>query len=266
MSQPLTDDQLYNLPLYYDVAFSWDPTDELALLRRAFADHARRPVKALLEPACGSGRLLIALARAGYDLLGYDASPAMVDFARRRAAALGLDHRIEVIEADMAAATFDRQFDAAFNLIASLGHLRTEPAIVEHLRRTAAALRPGGLYIVQLTTFWDPESDYTFEPMQWTMQRDDVQVETCWTIDAENPAARETHHHIQMRITHGDRVLDHEERMTLRLWYGPEWRRMIDAAGLEYAGFYDEDGQLHPPDHPLTGDEGDAYHILRRPI
>jgi len=40
----------------------------------------------VLEPGCGSGRYLEALARRGLDVLGIDSSPVMVELARRRLA------------------------------------------------------------------------------------------------------------------------------------------------------------------------------------
>ena len=62
----------------YDAAFGWDISDEVAWLSQQLGGG---PV---LEPACGSGRMLIALARAGIPAAGFDRSEAMLDRARRR--------------------------------------------------------------------------------------------------------------------------------------------------------------------------------------
>ena len=48
----------------------------------------------VLELACGSGRLLAPLARAGFTVTGVDSSPAMLERARQRLAGAGLQARL----------------------------------------------------------------------------------------------------------------------------------------------------------------------------
>ncbi len=58
----------------------------------------------LLELACGSGRLLVPLARAGYSVTGVDASGRMLELARRALEAEGLTSRCRLIQQDIGAA------------------------------------------------------------------------------------------------------------------------------------------------------------------
>lgn len=60
--------KLYDLARYYDVAFSWDPSHEVRMLRLLFNSHVDGSVTRLLEPACGSGRMLRAMADQGFGL------------------------------------------------------------------------------------------------------------------------------------------------------------------------------------------------------
>jgi len=53
-------EKLYDLPKYYDVAFSWDISQEIELFRELFMNHVPFGVKKILEPACGTGRFLVA--------------------------------------------------------------------------------------------------------------------------------------------------------------------------------------------------------------
>ena len=48
---------------------------------------AARSGSPILELACGTGRVLLPLARQGYQVTGVDLSAAMLDVARRKAAA-----------------------------------------------------------------------------------------------------------------------------------------------------------------------------------
>ena len=62
----------YNLPTYYDVSFSHEMSEEVAFLKSVFSQHCKRVPPKLLEPACGTGRLIMPLLRAGFECSGFD--------------------------------------------------------------------------------------------------------------------------------------------------------------------------------------------------
>jgi SAM-dependent methyltransferase len=99
-----------------------------------------------LEPACGTGRLLVRLARRGWQVCGYDINPASLDYARRRLARLG--RRAEVLRGDMRDFCRPRSFDAAYNTIGTFRHLLSERDALRHLRAVARSLAPGGIYML----------------------------------------------------------------------------------------------------------------------
>ena len=70
--------------------------DDLPLLE-AYAQRAGSP---LLELGCGTGRLLIPLAEAGYRVTGVDLSPEMLRIAQMKAEAAGVADRVTLIEGD----------------------------------------------------------------------------------------------------------------------------------------------------------------------
>jgi len=67
---------------------------------------------AVLELACGTGRVLLPLARAGYEVRGVDLSPHMLGVARRKLEAEPpeVQARIELIEGDMCRFRVRRRF------------------------------------------------------------------------------------------------------------------------------------------------------------
>ena len=100
----------------------------------------------VLDAGCGTGRVAIELARRGYDVVGIDLDPAMLDSARSKAPDLTW------IEGDLAstAVTDDavgrRQFDAvvaAGNVMIFLER-GTEADVMVNI---AAHLRPGGVLV-----------------------------------------------------------------------------------------------------------------------
>jgi SAM-dependent methyltransferase len=106
-------------------ANSWSPTDYARnaafvpeLGRAVVALLAPRPGERILDLGCGDGVLTAALVEAGAEMVGVDASPAMVEAARAR----GLDARVM----DGQALAFEAEFDAVFSNAAL--HWMLDPA------------------------------------------------------------------------------------------------------------------------------------------
>lgn len=99
---------------------------------------AVQPGERVLDLGCGDGALTEQLVERGADVVGVDASPAMVE----RASARGLDARV----VDGASLPFDREFDAVFSN-AALHWMRDADAV---LAGVARALRPGGRFVAEM--------------------------------------------------------------------------------------------------------------------
>jgi 2-polyprenyl-3-methyl-5-hydroxy-6-metoxy-1,4-benzoquinol methylase len=89
----------YDTPLYYDIVFDDGTVREADFLEGAYARYAaaaggRARRLRLLEPACGSGRLALEMARRGWEVSGFDGNAHMIAFARERLAAAGLKARL----------------------------------------------------------------------------------------------------------------------------------------------------------------------------
>ncbi len=73
----------YSLPVYYDVSFSHDMREELAFLKKIFQLYSDNRNPKLLEPACGTGRLLVPLLRDGYRCTGFDNNPQALAYLKK---------------------------------------------------------------------------------------------------------------------------------------------------------------------------------------
>ena len=115
---------------------------------REYAEGCGSPV---LELACGTGRVLIPLAEAGFDMVGLDQSENMLARCRDKVAERGLEDRVQLFLADMAAYELPRRdFCLAYVPVRSFTHLYTQGTQLACLERTYAHLRPGGLFIVDV--------------------------------------------------------------------------------------------------------------------
>ena len=135
---------LYDDPSFYD---------RITSPPGGFLDHylrvARECSGAVLELACGSGRLTIPLAQALAEdtsrrVVGLDLAPAMLDAARLKAAAARVD--VQLVEGDMRTFTLARQFGMIFIAFNSLLHLTTNDALGECFARVRQHLAPNGVF------------------------------------------------------------------------------------------------------------------------
>jgi SAM-dependent methyltransferase len=132
---------------FYDLDFG--DIDADLLMIEQFAARCGSPI---LELACGTGRLLLPLARQGYDVTGVDVSPAMLEVARRKVFAKGREmaSRITLVQQDMRELALDRDFNLVFIAVNSFMHLLTlddQLAALAHIRQH---LNPGGLFLLDL--------------------------------------------------------------------------------------------------------------------
>ena len=138
----------YAHPLYYDVVFDADTPAEADFLEGAARRFGRSGGRRVLEPACGTGRLVRALARRGWWAAGFDASPSMLAYARTELHSAGLPARLFQARLEEFAAR--AHFDLVHCLLGSFRYLGDGRDARAHLRAVAGALRPGGLYVLGL--------------------------------------------------------------------------------------------------------------------
>jgi SAM-dependent methyltransferase len=130
---------------HYDADFG-TIEDDISFYREL----ARRCGGPILEPMCGSGRLLVALARGGYRMSGVDVSPALLAQARRHLADAGLLGQVALLEADIRHAAPAGPFGLAIVALNSFMHLATVDDQLAALGQIHAALRPDGLLALDL--------------------------------------------------------------------------------------------------------------------
>lgn len=173
---------IYDFPKYYDLLFGSDWKAEYDFLLACFENHAKCSVQRVFEPACGTGRLLIKLARAGYEVSGNDLNPKAVTYCNRRLSRAGFAETVCV--GDMSHFKLKKKVQAAFNTINSFRHLNSEQAAESHLQCMANALVKGGLYVLGLHL--TPTLGDRIDSEEWTARRGHLQVNSCmWTKELD---------------------------------------------------------------------------------
>ncbi len=106
---------------------------------------AGEDVPRVLDVGCGQGTQAILLARAGYEVVGWDPAPALLDQARAALTAEPLDvqGRVLIRHGDLDAVR-DR-IDAQFDIVCCHGVVMYLPSLDEAVVSLVSALRPGGV-------------------------------------------------------------------------------------------------------------------------
>lgn len=121
-----------------DKSLYWKLSDELLawLLDEFVFAHLDRPFR-ILDAGGGRGRWIVGALEASPESTGtlFDISPEMIEQARERAQASGLDSRIEFVEGDLHDVTeiADREFDVVYSLHNVLGYVERPREVVSNL-------------------------------------------------------------------------------------------------------------------------------------
>jgi len=122
--------------------------EEVRFMRKLWVRHARRPVRRVLDIACGNAPHGQILARSGLQVVGIDRSATMIAAGRRESRELKnirfYRRPIEHFKIP------ERSFDAAFFMSETFPVMTSNDAIISHLRCVARTLRRGGLYVIDI--------------------------------------------------------------------------------------------------------------------
>jgi len=148
---------------FYDLEFADFRADVDLYL--AFAQRSGDPI---LEVGCGTGRLLVPLARAGYTVDGVDRSPAMLEHARRRLEQEGLT-QVRLYQADMVDLSdlADGTYRLAIVAVNGFLHLPDRCAQQRALAELHRVLQTGGLLLLDVLHPTPEQLRALEQPLAW---------------------------------------------------------------------------------------------------
>jgi SAM-dependent methyltransferase len=262
----------YDHPAYYDLAFCSETNLEADFIEAACRKYCPFAARRLLEPACGTGRLIAELASRGYRISGFDLSESALDFCRRRLTRKKL--RAEIFAADMADFVLPSRnakrkpsgneggIDAAYNTFDSFRHLLTEETARSHLQRVARCVRPQGLYILGLHLLPPDASEECIE--RWTERRGRTQVTVTLRVLATDRRKRIETLRISLLARDKGEIIRLRDEFRFRMYTAAQFRRLLASTPeWELCDVYDFWYEI---DHPLTlsNEMSDTVFILRR--
>lgn len=250
----------YETPRYYDIVFDQDTAKEADFLVEMLSRFDRVRGRRVLEPACGSGRLVAELASRGFEVTGFDASPAMLAYARKRLARRRLEARL--VEARLEDFRLGRgRFDLAHCLVSTFKYLLDEESARAHLACTAKALKIGGIYVLgfHLTDYADRRRNRE----RWAVRRGGTEV-VCniqgWPADRQKRLERVR---TRLVVQERGRELRSETTWKFRTYDARQVRRLLRSVPeLEHVATFDFTYALS--ERNFSDEQLDSVLILRR--
>jgi SAM-dependent methyltransferase len=217
---------LVDLPFYLDLA-----------------EQSRGPV---LEIACGTGRVLLPIARKGIDICGVDNSQPMLDILNQNLAREPQDvrARITVHEGDMRSFRLNRQFPLVIIPFRPMQHMFTVEDQAAALKTAAAHLTDAGIlafdvFYPKFDMIWTRVGEEVPE-MEWTPPSDPTKLVRRFfrkdAIDKINQIFSFTF--IFRTYQFGNLILEEAETFRLSYYTYPHLRALFNLAGLQPVAEY----------------------------
>ncbi len=250
----------YDYPQYYDIAFQAYTQLEADFIDAACRKYCPFVARRLVEPACGTGRLITGLAARGYQMIGFDLSEPALRYLRRRLARRLL--HAETFQAEMSNFRLARPVDAAYCTFNTFRHLLSEQAARAHLKCIADSLRPGGIYILGLYLL--PLDGKEENVWHWTEQRRETKVTITLRSLRIHLRSRTENLRVCMLVRRGSKELSLWYEFQFRTYTARQFRRLLDSvSSLELCDVYDFRYDIR---QPIALNDEMAYQVfvLRR--
>lgn len=202
----------------------------------------------VLELACGTGRILLALKAAGVTVDGLDSAEDMLAVLQRKAEACGYSP-LTLYQQPMQSISLTQRYDAAFVSGGSLQLLASPDLAMQALRRIRDYLNDGGFFVTDIFIPWTDIT--TQDPTRYHVRRDTVRADSSRSIVHERITID-----LAAQIKYGTYRYEFYEqhRMTACLnddlvyrWYWKdEFLRMLHEAGFSSIEVLDTSGLYAP--------------------
>jgi len=242
---------IYAEPELYDLIF--DAFDEDLPFWTSVGRDAHGPV---LDLACGTGRVLVPLLEQGVDADGLDNAAAMLERARAKARAKGLQPHL--VRGDMRDFTMPRRYARVLCPFNAFAHAETTEDQLRTLRCVREHLDPGGALVLHISypspSYWlQPDGDPVLE-IEVDRPATGTKVQL-WDTRTKDPVSQRQLSEIEYReVDAAGRIVTSRRLRTAQRWtYRWELELLLRTAGFsrsEILGGYRGE-PLERPDQPM---------------
>lgn len=201
-------------------------------------------ISTILDLGCGTGGHAIPLAQRGYQVVGVDRSPAMLERARRKAQEAGV--LVEFVEGDIRTVDLERTFDAVIAMFSAISYQISNADLAAACCTARRHLKPGSIFTFDC---WHGPGVLTDRPTQRVriVQDGDRRV-----VRFTEPVLDVVTHTVETRFKvwaiEGGRIISEvDESHLMRFLFPQEIAYFLEVAGfgqVRFCPFMDLDGKL----------------------
>lgn len=234
-------------PEYFD-AFNTDETTEFknSVIEKILKKYK---VKTVLDVTCGTGSQVFYLQKHGYQVIGSDFSPALIQKAREKAAKQNID--LQFLDGDMRTIQVGK-FDAVISIFNAIGHLSKED-FIKAIKNIRNNLHDGGLYVFDIFNL-NAMSEKVVHDLAMDQNKiigkTKIHATQHSTIDTANGLLTSYNHYV---IAHGSHApKEFTNHFTLQIYTALELQEVLRSCGFEILGQFGMNGSKFIDDTTLN--------------
>ncbi len=206
-------------------------------------------VKTVLDMTCGTGSQVFYLAERGYEVIGNDFSPALLDIARGKAKEM--NRNITFIEGDMRRVKVGK-FDAVITIFNAIGHL-TKADFEITLKNIRANLKDDGVYIFDIFNL-QAITDEIIDDFAMDIERvvNGVNIHKVQHSEIDREKGLLTSHDQYTISKDGCEPEIHSNSFSLQIYTVKELQTILSGNKFEIVSQYDMDGNNFIADKSLS--------------
>jgi len=238
--------EIYKHPLYYEIAFSFfDVKKQVDAFELVIKEYSKIKVRRFLDIACGPSLQLREIARRGYEGVGLDSTPEMLNYLSERAKEEGLT--IETVQADLCSFRLGKKADFAFIMMGSL-IVDSNERLLSHLDSVASSLNRGGLYFIQ-----NKAVDWTATGEQsWEAERDGIKVKTNYSTHWKDMLNQISTEELSLEVDDHGKKFSLESKEDSKFVFPQEFKALIKLSGkFQFLGWWEGSESTWFLDRPL---------------
>ena len=250
--------QFTALAEYYDKLNGADYKAYGDYIDRIIKEYGRPDMPLTLELGCGTGSLTLELASRGYDMIGADVSPEMLNVAMDRA--YDAEKHILYLLQDMRSFELYGTVGTVVCALDGINYLESEEDVTKTMKLVCNYLEYGGVFIFDVNSPWKFRN--VFAKRDYFTEDGDGQVYMGWRSDWHEEDSL-CNFLLTLFIKNEDGTYSmREEEQTERAWTAEQLKRCIEESGLELVAVHTD---LSGTPASLADGEEKWFFVCRRP-
>ena len=249
--------QFTSLAEYYDKLNGADYKAYADYIEAIINKYGRPDMPLTLELGCGTGSLTLELAGRGYDMIGADISPEMLNVAMDRA--YDAEKQVLFLLQDMRSFELYGTVGAIVCALDGLNYLESEADVAKTLKLVENYLEYGGVFIFDVNTPWKFRN--VFAKRDFFTEDGSGEVYMGWRSEWQESDSL-CNFLITLFIKNEDGTYTlREEEQTERAWTADQLKRCIEQSGMELVAIHTD---LNATDATLADGEEKWYFVCRK--